>query len=271
MAMNDILLLIGALAATGLAAGLIAGLLGVGGGIVVVPVLFQVFGLLGYDDAVRMHLSVGTSLMTIIPTSIISLRSHAKKSAVDFALLKSWAPAILVGSSIGAGLAGYVRGEFLSALFACLALGVAAQMTLMKPDFRISDHLPKGILKAGIGGGIGALSSMIGIGGGTLSVPVLTYCSYPMRQAVGTASAIGLVIALPGAIGFMLTGMNVEGRPPLSLGYVSLLGFALIAPATMLAAPWGARIAHSINPLYLRRAFGVFLALTALKFFISLF
>lgn len=269
-AMGEWMAFVAALAATGVLAGLIAGLLGVGGGIVIVPVLFQILLLLGYDPAVVMHVAVGTSLMCIVPTSIASLRAHAKRDSVDVGLLKSWAPAVFAGSALGSVLAGYARGDILSGMFALLAFTVAAQMAFLRPDFRLSDQLPRGLTKIGIGGFIGGFSSMIGIGGGTLSVPVLTYCNYPMRLAVGTASAIGLVIAVPGALGFMAMGWGVEGRPPGSIGYVSLVGFALIAPLSFLAAPYGARIAHAIPPVWLKRAFAIFLVATGAKFLASI-
>ncbi len=249
----------------GLAAGLIAGLLGVGGGIVIVPVLFHVFTELGLDPAIKMHLAVGTSLATIIPTAITSARAHDKRGSVDWALLKLWTPAVAVGVLAGTALAGVARGAVLTGVFAVVALAVAAKMALRRADSALADALPRPWAQRLIAAVIGGFSAMMGIGGGTLSVPTMTAFGYPIRHAVGTAAALGLVIAVPGTIGFVLSGWGRPGLPPLSLGYVNLAGFALIVPATMLAAPWGARLAHTISTDGLRKAFAAFLFLTSLR------
>jgi uncharacterized membrane protein YfcA len=254
-----------ALLAAGVAAGLLAGLLGVGGGIVIVPVLFHLFSLLGFPEDVRMHVAVGTSLATIIPTSIISARAHARRGAVDAGLLRALGPGVFVGTLAGAAIAGIVRGDVLTAIFAVVALAVAANMAFGMEGRAVRDGLPGGWRNWGIGGVIGGISAMMGIGGGSLSVPVISACRYPIRTAVGTAAAIGLIIAVPGAAGFVATGWGADGLPPGSLGYVNLIGFALIVPATMLAAPWGARVAHAVKPQLLRKAFAVFLCLTSLR------
>jgi len=255
---------------TGLVAGVLAGLLGVGGGIVIVPVLFNLFPLLGIDEAVRMHLAVGTSLATIIPTSIMSMRAHHKKGAVDWDLLKSWAPAIAVGVLVGAVLGASAKGWVLTAVFAVVAIIVSVNMAFRKEGMIVSDRLPGGIIKHVIATVIGFFSVMMGIGGGTLSVPILSAFNYPIRRAVGTASAIGLIIALPGTIGFITSGLGAANLPPFSLGFANGIGFALIVPATMIAAPWGAKIAHAIEPAMLRKAFALFLFLTSARMFWSL-
>jgi uncharacterized membrane protein YfcA len=260
-----LLALAAALAGTGVLAGVMAGLLGVGGGIVIVPVLFHVFGVLGIDESVRMHMAVGTSLSTIIPTSIVSTRSHYRRGAVDIALLKAWALAIFAGVAVGTAIGGSVKGSVLTLVFAVVALAVAAHMAFRQEGHHFRDTLPTGAAKAAIGATIGCISAMMGIGGGTLTVPTLSACSYPIRRAVGTAAAIGLIISIPGTIGFTLAGLGVADRPPASFGYVSLIGFALLTPTTMLAAPWGAKLAHTIPPQALRWAFAVFLALTSAR------
>jgi uncharacterized membrane protein YfcA len=259
-----------ALIAAGLLAGLIAGLLGVGGGIVIVPVLFHLFNLMGYDPAVTMHLAVGTSLASIVPTSISAVRSHLLRDAVDVPLLWRWAPGVVAGVVIGTLLAGAVQGAVLTGLFATVALLVALYMTLVGDGVRLRDGLPGRAVQSLIAALIGAFSSMMGIGGGTLTVPSLVLCNYPIRRAVATSSAIGMIIAIPGALGFMITGADIAGRPPLSLGYVSLLGLMLTAPTAMLTAPFGARLAHTLNPRWLRRAFALFLLLTSAHMFLSL-
>jgi len=254
---------------TGAIAGVLAGLLGVGGGIVIVPVLFLLFPLLGVEPSVTMHLAVGTSLATIIPTSFMSARSHHRHGGVDFDLLQSWGPAIFIGVVIGGSVGGVVKGEVLTLVFATVAVLVAANMTLRKEGMILAKTLPSGVLRHASGLIVGMFSVVMGIGGGTLSVPILTAFNYPIRRAVGTASAIGLIIALPGSAAFILSGLNNPGLPPASLGYANLVGFALIVPATMLMAPVGVKIAHTINPANLRKAFAFFLLLTSLRMFYS--
>lgn len=270
MAPSNLAVLAAILLTAGAAGGLAAGLLGVGGGIVIVPVLFHLFATLGLDEAVRMHVAVGTSLATIIATSVSSTRSHWRKGAVDMDLLKQWGPFILVGVVLGTAIAGTVRGPALTGVFAVVASFVALHMAFGKKDWHVAESLPGTPVKALIGMGIGGFSAMMGIGGGTLSVPILTLFRFPIHRAVGTAAAIGFIIAIPGAIGFVLTGWNVDGRPPFSLGYINLLGVALILPTSMLMAPLGARLAHSLNTQALRRAFALFLALTAARMFHSI-
>jgi len=265
-----LLLFSGALLVTGLIAGVLAGLLGVGGGIVIVPVLFNIFLWLGIDESIRMHLAVGTSLATIIPTSIMSARSHFKRGGIDVDLLKSWGPAIFIGVLAGTYFGGNARGEVLTAIFASVALFVAANMALRKEGMVLAQSLPGGIARFVMGLVVGTFSVMMGIGGGTLSVPLLTAFNFPIRRAVGTASAIGFIIAVPGSIGFILAGLGEPSLPPLSFGYANLIGFALIVPMTMLMAPVGARIAHTIPPKALRLAFAFFLLVTSVRMFLSL-
>jgi uncharacterized membrane protein YfcA len=259
-----------ALIATGAFSGFLAGLLGVGGGIVVVPVLFLVFDAFNVDPSIRMQVAVGTSLATIIPVSITSARSHRKKGAIDDDLLRRIAPSVFIGVIAGTTIAGYVSGHVLTAVFATVALIVAVNMGLGAGKFTIGKELPGKAGLSGLGFFIGGVSAMMGIGGGTLSVPTLSLFGYPIHRAVGTASALGIIIAIPGAIGFMITGWNHPNLPPFCLGYVNWVGFLLIVPTSILAAPWGARTAHAISRQSLSRAFAVFLAITAVKLFMSL-
>jgi len=266
----DIVLLIElafALVATGLIAGVIAGLLGVGGGIVVVPVLYEALGAIGVADEARMHVAVGTSLATVLATAVVSARAHHRKGALDRDLLKQWAVWILIGALVGTALAGSVRGAVLTLVFATVALGVSAFMGLTTPDLRLRPRPPDGLARVGAGGLIGAFSAMMGIGGGTLAVPFFSACGVPVHRAVGTAAAIGFVIALPGSIGFVVSGWGNEALPELSFGFINLLGLLLIAPATTLTAPWGARLAHRLSQVGLRRAFALFLLLSSLRMF----
>lgn len=259
------------LIATGLVAGVLAGLLGVGGGIVIVPVLYHVFTLLGIDEAVRMHLAVGTSLGTIVLTSIRSVRAHARKGAVDWPLLKSWATPILAGVAVGTVVAAWVSGDALTGVFATIALLVAANLAFGKESWRLGTELPGKPAQYSVAGVIGALSALMGIGGGTFAVSFMTLYGKNPREAVATSSGLGVLIAVPAVIGFVLAGWKDPLLPPFSLGYVNLIGIAFIAPLSVLAAPWGAAIAHAISHKALIRAFAFFLALTSAQMFYRLF
>lgn len=259
------------LACSGVAAGLLAGLLGVGGGIVIVPVLSFVLDMMGYPPDVAMHVAVGTSLATIIATSLASIKAHHARGAVDFDLLRAWGPALFVAAGAGGIAARYIGGDSLKLVFAYVALLVGVNMLLPK-RLVIARHLPTGVTaRTGIPGLIGFISSLMGIGGGTLSVPVLTAFSYPVHKAVGTAAAFGLIIAVPATAGFVWAGMGIDGRPPFSLGYVNLLAAALIIPLTIITARHGARLAHRIAADRLKLLFALFLGATALRMFWSIF
>ena len=253
------------LAGAGLFAGFVGGLFGIGGGAVVVPALYLVFTALGVDEDVRMHIAVGTSLSTIIATSWRSLTAHRKAGAVDFDVLKQWGPWIMLGAVSGALLAGAASTEALLLVFGFGLLLIAAQMGLGSPNFRVLRDLPGGGARAAIGGGIGLLSALMGIGGGAFGVTVMTLCGRPIHQAVATASGFGAAIALPATLGYVITGLGREGLPPWSLGFVSLPGFFVLAALTAITAPIGARLAHRLPQLTLKRAFAVFLALIALN------
>ena len=253
------------LGVAGLVGGTVAGLLGVGGGIVLVPVLYQTLGILGIDESVRMPIAVGTSLATIIPTSIRSTLSHHGKGAVDWDVLRSWAIPTVVGVVLGSWLASIIGGRGLTAVFAVGALVLGLYMALARDDWRLGDVLPRGIGAWALGVANGCLSVLMGIGGGTLGVTVMTLYGTTIHRAVATAAGFGLIIGLPGAIGMIVNGWNAPNLPPYSLGYVNLVGLALIVPATIVAAPWGVALAHRLSRHTLRLAFGVFLCLTALR------
>jgi len=256
---------------TGAVAGVLAGLLGVGGGIVIVPVLVLMFDFLKISDSIAMHLAVATSLATIIPTSFSSARSHRKKGNVDLDLIKSWAPFIFIGAAIGGVLSKFLDSSYLTMVFGFVALAVAINMVLPKKII-LGESLPNGIAgRGGIPSGIGLFSSLMGIGGGTLSVPVLTAFSFPVHRAVGTAAAFGLVIAIPAVFGFIWSGLDAQGRPPFSLGYVNIPAAVLIFSVSFFTAPLGSKLAHSLNPQRLRLAFAIFLFLSSARMLWSVF
>lgn len=262
---SELVALAAGLGVAGLVGGTVAGLLGVGGGIVLVPVLFQTLGLLGVDESVRMTLAVGTSLATIIPTSIRSTLSHNRKGAVDWSVLRAWALPTVIGVAIGTWLASIVGGKGLTAVFAGGALVLGLYMSFGRDEWRLGDALPSGVGVWLLGIANGCLSVMMGIGGGTFGVTVMTLYGTTIHRAVATAAGFGLIIGLPGTIGMIINGWNAPHLPPYSLGYVNLVGLALIVPATIVAAPWGVALAHRLSRETLRMAFGAFLCLTALR------
>jgi uncharacterized membrane protein YfcA len=255
----------------GAVAGVLAGLLGVGGGIVIVPALYHIFSYLGVDPEVRMHLAVGTSLATIIPTSIRSVMAHNAKGNFDSTLFRGWVPGIVIGVLLGTWLATEADFTVLTLVFASVALLIALYMAFGNTDWHIAESLPPNPDNSVIAIVVGAISAMMGIGGGTLSVPILNLYGVPIHRAVGTAAGFGLVIAIPGTLGFMLGGWGNPLLPDFSLGYVNWLGFLLIVPATVLMVPLGAKLAHSLSQTGLRRAFALFLGITALRMFSDVF
>jgi uncharacterized membrane protein YfcA len=257
--------IVAAIVASGALGGLLAGLLGVGGGIVIVPVLDAALEFAGVPSGAALHVAVATSMATIIPTSVSSSRSHARRGAVDYALMKRWSLPIVLGSLAGSLLAARVDAWILAAVFGCVALAAALKMLLPLDDRVLRRSVPGGIGGAFIPATIGAVSAMMGIGGGTLSVPTMTLCGEPVHKAVGTAALTGLWISVPATLGFMLAPAEDASSMPLTIGYVSLLGFAIIAPVSWAVAPLGARLAHSLDRRRLSAAFGVFLALVAAR------
>jgi uncharacterized membrane protein YfcA len=262
---STIVQIVAILIATGAIAGISAGLLGVGGGIVIVPMLYWISPLLKLEPGVVVHTAVATSLATIIPTSIASVRAHNRRGAVDRDLLRLWGPAVLVGAALGGIASGYIDGKALARIFGVVALVVAVNMALPKPII-LADGIPKSrAINRLMASAIGFVSALMGIGGGTLSVPTLALFSFPIHRAVGTGSAFGLAIAVPAVFGYIYGGWDVPGRSPFSLGYVNLLAAVPLAVMTVLFVPLGAKIAHSINQILLKRCFAAFLTVTAIR------
>ncbi|GAB2682127.1 sulfite exporter TauE/SafE family protein [Aliiglaciecola aliphaticivorans] len=251
-----------ALMATGVFAGILAGLLGVGGGIVIVPVLYFLFQHFGVEPSSAMLIATATSLATIVPTSVSSIRSHRKKGNVDFELLKFWWIFVLLGVLIGSFLVTIVNGYWLTLMFAIIATLAALNMLFRASKPPIFNQLPKGPGQSVIASIIGMLSSMVGIGGGTLSVPILTAFNYPAHKAVGTAAAIGLIISLPGALTMLVLGQTPVDAPIFTYGLVNLVGFICIVPLTVLFAPVGASLGAKLDGNLLKRVFAVALLIT---------
>lgn len=253
---SDILLYSGLMAGAGLLAGLLAGLFGIGGGVVIVPALYGLLSILGYQ-ATALHVAVATSLSTIIATSAASLNAHARQGAVDFAMLRAWTPWVAVGAAGGAMIAGALSSAGLQLVFGALGIVVAAHFLMSTAAWRLASDLPAGAPRALIGSAIGAASAVMGIGGGAFGATLMTLCGRPIHQAVATASGFGAAIGVPAALWLIFDGWVEPGRPPLSLGYVNLPGFVLIGALTTLSAPLGARLAHALPRAVLKRLFGV--------------
>jgi uncharacterized membrane protein YfcA len=249
----------------GLLAGFLAGLFGVGGGTVTVPILFHWFLHQGISDDIAMHVAVGTSLATIISTSLSSSSAHRKKGSIDDDLLYIWAPFIALGSVMGVILASHFSGEAMRLLFGSFLLTIALYMLFTKEGKVLFPHLPSFWKQRGMAAGIGTLSSLVGIGGGAVSVPVMSLFGVPLRTAVGTSSAFGMLIAIPGTIGFILSGWGLQGLPEYTLGYVSLMGLLVLLPTTAATAPLGAKVAHMLPRKFLRLGFSLFLTFVAGK------
>ncbi|MBI1424376.1 MAG: TSUP family transporter [Gammaproteobacteria bacterium] len=248
----------------GAIAGTLAGLLGIGGGIIIVPVLALVFSAQNMDMDVLMHVAIGTSLATIVITSLSSIRAHQKHEAINWSVFRTITPGIIIGGLIGAGLAKLIAGEHLRILFGVFMLFVAAQMILgnaAKPH----RHLPETAGMWAAGTVIGTMSSLMGVGGGSMSVPFLTWCNMNIRNAVATSAAIGLPISVAGVTGYIITGLGVEHRPVWSLGYVNIPAFFSIVVASTIFAPFGAKITHRISPERLKLFFGLFLLILSVK------
>ena len=259
------------LALAGLATGLLAGLFGVGGGLVAVPVLYELFRILDVPETVRMHLCVGTSLAIIIPTSIRSFRGHLKRDAVDRPVLKLWAVPVLVGVAIGAALAAVARDEVLKIALMVGCLSVAAKLVLQRESWKLGDDLPGPWPMRAMGFGIGLLSTLMGIGGGLFGNLILTLYGRPIHRSVATSSGLGVLIAAPATLGYVIGGWSKMALlPPYSLGYVSILGAILVAPTSVLATPWGVALAHRFSKRTLELAFAAYLLVIGLRFAFTL-
>jgi uncharacterized membrane protein YfcA len=257
---------------TGLISGFLAGLLGVGGGIIIVPVSYFVLISLGYSIEVVMHVSVATSLSIILFTSISSIRSHLKLGNVDIQVIKKWFAGIMIGSFFGSYVASKINGEILVIIFSSLAFVISINMFFQKNIKVISKDIPKSsFMNSLISGCIGFLSVLIGIGGGSFSVPTLSIFSKKMHKAVGTSAVLGLFIALPGTISYIYLGLGVKNLPPYSFGYVNILILVLVASTSIFTANLGAKTSSKIHKDKLKKIFAIFLLFTCISLVIEHF
>jgi len=255
--------------ALGACAGMLAGLLGVGGGLVIVPVLVFLFTAQHLPTEYILHLALGTSLSTIMFTSISSMRAHNSHGAVEWRIVRRITPGILVGTFLGSWVAAHLSGRFLKGFFVLFLFYVAIQMIL---DIKPKPHrqLPGAGGMFGVGNVIGGISSLVGIGGGTMSVPFMLWCNVPLHRAIGTSAAIGFPIALAGAIGYAANGLMASSLPPFTFGFVYLPALLGITVASVVTAPLGARLAHGLPVGRLKKGFAVLLIVMGAKMLFSL-
>lgn len=250
------------LLAIGALAGILAGLLGVGGGIVLVPAFYYAFSALGYGSSALMQICLATSLATIIVTSIRSVLMHHKKGAVAWEILRGWAPGVMFGALIGMGLVTRLRSDILQGIFGLLGLSVAAYMAFGRPHWRLGQAMPSGPLRMVLAPVLGGLSVLMGIGGGSFGVPLMSLYGQPIHRAIATAAGFGALIAIPSVMGFLWLPVG-PGAPPFTVGAVNVPAFALVVTMTMITTPYGVKLAHITDAKPLKRVFAVFLALVA--------
>jgi uncharacterized membrane protein YfcA len=267
---SELAALAAALAVTGVIAGLLAGIFGIGGGGIIVPVLYQALVVLGFPSSVTMHVSVGSALAFIIPTSIRSYQAHKARGAVDMAILKSWVIAVPAGVIAASFVAALVSGAGMRAIFAGVSALIGVRLLFNRESWRLSGDVPGGAVRWLVGFVIGLLSALMGVGGGVMANTFMTVYGRPIHQAVATASGVGVLIAIPGTLGYVAAGWDAPGLPPFSLGYVNLLAVAIVMPLSYVMAPLGVRVAHALSKRQLEASFGVFLLVMAARFAWSL-
>ena len=267
---EELFILALSLIVAGAIAGLLAGLFGIGGGAIFVPVLYQFLEVLHVPDSARVHVAIGTSLAIIAPTSLRSYLSHSKRGAVDQELLGNFLVSVPLGVVLGAIVASYTSGQGLIAIFAAVAFVVAIKMLFGKESWRISDDLPGSTGRSITGIVIGFFSTLMGIGGGIMTNTFMTLYNRPIHQAIATSSGVGVLISIPGAIGFIWAGWGNTDLPIFSVGFVNFLVIGLMVPVTILFAPLGVRLAHILPKTILSKAFGIFLLLVSVRFVLAL-
>jgi uncharacterized membrane protein YfcA len=266
------------LLAVGALSGFLAGVFGIGGGAILVPVFYECFRLVGVPLEVRMPLCIGTSLAIIIPTSISSFRAHYRRGAVDMEVVKRWWLPVVLGVVAGSVTARFAPERLFKIVFVCVAYSAAARLLFARESWKFGDELPKGPLMRVYGFCVGILSTLMGIGGGLFSNLLMTFYGRPIHQAVATSSALAVLISIPGALGYIYAGWPAAARFPdvlalqwpFALGYVSLIGAILVMPTTLVTAPLGVKVAHALSKRALEMAFGAYLLVVGSRFVISL-
>lgn len=276
--LSELIELAALLVMTGALAGFLAGIFGIGGGAVLVPVLYECFRLAGVPLEVRMPLCIGTSLAIIIPTSIRSWQAHHKRGSVDMEILLKWAVPVLIGVIAGSVIARYAPEKLFKYVFVGVAWSAAARLLLGKENWRLGDEMPKGLFMKAYGFFIGLLSTLMGIGGGLFSNLLMTFYGRPIHQAIGTSAGLAVLISIPGAIGYIYAGWPAAARfpevaalqLPFAIGYISIIGALLVMPTSLLIAPLGVRVAHLLTKRKLEMAFGIYLLIVSSRFVVSL-
>ena len=269
---SELLLLAGLIIVGGLVTGILAGLFGIGGGGIIVPVLYEVFTILDVPPEVRMQLCVGTSLAIIVPTTFRSYQTHRERGAVLGDIVRAWWLPAIVGVGTGALIAAVSPGWVFQLTFVVIATIIAVRLVIGRDDWRIADDLPKGPGLLAYGFCVGLASALMGVSGGSVSNMILTLHGKSMHSAVATSAGLGVPITIAGTIGFMLAGLPKQGlMPPLSIGFVSLIGFVLMAPISSFTAGYGARLAHALPKRSLEIGFAIFLIAVSVRFLIAIF
>ena len=255
----------------GVLSGFLAGLFGIGGGAIIVPVLYEVFRVIGVPDDVRMQLCIGTSLAIIVPTTIRSYYAHRARGAVMADVMRVWMLPMVAGVVLGSGLAAFAPQSVFKVAFVILAAIIAVRLLFGDDTWRLGNELPGRVGMTAYGFGIGLAASLMGVSGDSMSTMVLTLYGKPIHASVGTAAGLGVPLTIAGTIGYMLAGLPHQALlPPLSLGFVSIIGVALMAPVSSFVAIFGVRAAHALPRRQLEIAFGMFLLLVSIRFIVSL-
>jgi uncharacterized membrane protein YfcA len=270
--------LAGLLIVVGAISGFLAGIFGIGGGAVLVPVLYECFRLAGVPLDARMPLCIGTSLAIIMPTSIRSWQAHRKRGSVDMDILWKWALPVLIGVIAGSVIARYAPEKLFKYVFVVVAWSAAARLLLGKESWQLGEEMPKGIIMRVFGFIIGLLSTLMGIGGGLFSNLLMTFYGRPIHQAIGTSAGLAVLISIPGALGYIYAGWPAAARYPdvaalqlpFAIGYISIIGALLVMPTSLLVAPLGVRVAHLMSKRNLEIAFGIYLLVVSSRFVVSL-
>jgi len=269
--LGELALLAAAIIAGGIVTGILAGLFGIGGGAIIVPVLYEVFRAIGVPEEVRIQLCIGTSLAIIVPTTIRSYQSHRATGIGVEGIVRLWWLPALIGVGLGSALAVVAPPAVFKIAFVLVATTIAAKLLFGRADWRLGDDLPPGLGGKALGFLVGLVSALMGVSGGSISNMILTLYGKTIHQAVATSAGLGVPITIAGTLGYMLAGLPQQSlMPPLTIGFVSLIGFALMAPVSSFTATYGARLAHWLPKRRLEVAFGIFLLLVSVRFLASL-